>query len=54
MCKGSVVFYISFVESDNPVKNDDDILDIASSRIAALAVISSSDGNFVYICIYSI
>ena len=30
------------------MKNDDDILDIASSRIAALAVVSSSDGNVFF------
>ena len=42
------VFLILPVGPKVPEKNDDDILDIASSRIAALAAISSSDGNFFF------
>ena len=35
-----------FLETEISLKNDDDILEIASSRIAALAALSSSEGNF--------
>ena len=41
-----MILLIPFAESDGAMKSDDDILDIASSRIAALAMISSSDGNY--------
>ena len=42
-----MILLIPFAESDGAMKSDDDILDIASSRIAALAMISSSDGNYL-------
>ena len=37
----------AFVEPDNSLKGEDDILDVASSRIAALAAMSSSEGKMI-------